>query len=279
MASRDRDVGGKYMSGNEKRKRKLKSKAFIKTQENSLVRYVAITSTSTTNNNKTADEERPQNKQNQEEKLTKGNAETDDEEPLNEQELELDGDQIDEIKQHENESDQNDTTGRGVYEEINTILTDERLKLFDSRGRGYDNGTNMKGAYYGVQANILRENKKTFYVPCASHNLNLVLVDIAKSSSKAVHYFGTLQKIYTTFAGSTSRWSILKQYVTSLTPKPLSETRWECPTDSVKAIRFQIPNLRDALNALANHDNKLKAETLAIQRNSYPDTNVMSSGR
>jgi hypothetical protein len=158
----------------------------------------------------------------------------------------------------------NDTTGRGLYEKINAILTDEGLKLSDCRGQGYDNGANMKGTYHGVQANILRENKKAFYVPCASHNLNLVLGDIAKSSSKAVHFFGTLQKIYTTFAGSTSRWSILKQYVTSLTPKPLSETRWECRIDSVKAIRFQIPNFRDALNALANHDNKLKAKTLAL---------------
>jgi hypothetical protein len=158
----------------------------------------------------------------------------------------------------------NDTTGRGLYEKINAILTDEGLKLSDCRGQGYDNGANMKGTYHGVQANILRENKKAFYVSCASHNLNLVLGDIAKSSSKAVHFFGTLQKIYTTFAGSTSRWSILKQYVTSLTPKPLSETRWECRIDSVKAIRFQIPNFRDALNALANHDNKLKAETLAL---------------
>jgi hypothetical protein len=59
----------------------------------------------------------------------------------------------------------NDTTGRGVYETINTILSDEGLKLSDCRGQGYDNGANMKGAYYGVRANILRENKKLFTYP------------------------------------------------------------------------------------------------------------------
>ncbi|XP_033306515.1 uncharacterized protein LOC117209041 [Bombus bifarius] len=120
------------------------------------------------------------------------------------------------------------------------ILDQLGIKISDCRRQGYDNGADMRGIYQGVQANILRVNPKAFYVPCGSHNLNLLLGDIAKSSTQALHFFGVLQKIYTIFAASTSRWDVVKRHVEKVTPKPLSETRWECRFDSVKAIRFHV---------------------------------------
>ncbi|XP_017792105.1 PREDICTED: uncharacterized protein LOC108574098 [Habropoda laboriosa] len=148
------------------------------------------------------------------------------------------------------------------------ILDQLGIKISDCRGQGYDNGANMRGIYQGVQANILRVNPKALYVPCGSHNLNLLLGDIAKSSTQALHFFGVLQKIYTIFAASTSRWDVLKKHVEKITPKPLSETRWECRFDSVKAIRFQVRQFRNALIEIGNNasDNKLKIEILSIVR-------------
>ncbi|KOC63383.1 Zinc finger MYM-type protein 1, partial [Habropoda laboriosa] len=161
-----------------------------------------------------------------------------------------------------------DTTGKGLSETIMLILDQLGIKISDCRGQGYDNGANMRGIYQGVQANILRVNPKALYVPCGSHNLNLLLGDIAKSSTQALHFFGVLQKIYTIFAASTSRWDVLKKHVEKITPKPLSETRWECRFDSVKAIRFQVRQFRNALIEIGNNasDNKLKIEILSIVR-------------
>ncbi|XP_015433463.1 PREDICTED: zinc finger MYM-type protein 1-like [Dufourea novaeangliae] len=161
-----------------------------------------------------------------------------------------------------------DTTGKGLSETIMLILDQLGIKISDCRGQGYDNGANMREIYQGVQANILCVNPKAFYVPCGSHNLNLLLGDIAKSSTQALHFFGVLQKIYTIFAASTSRWDVLKKHVEKITPKPLSETRWECRFDSVKAIRFQVRQFRNALIEIGNNasDNKLKIEILSIVR-------------
>ena len=129
-----------------------------------------------------------------------------------------------------------DTTGKGLSETIMLILDQLGIKISDCRGQEYDNGADMRGIYQGVQANILRVNPKAFYIPCGSHNLNLLLRDITKSLTQALYFFGVLQKIYTIFAASTSRWDVLKKHVEKITPKPLSETRWECRFDSVKAI-------------------------------------------
>ena len=50
--------------------------------------------------------------------------------------------------------------------------------------------------------------------------------------------------------------------MTDLTPKPLSQTRWETLIESVKPIKFQVLEIRDALLQLAktSEDPKTKSE-------------------
>ena len=161
-----------------------------------------------------------------------------------------------------------DTTGKGLYETIKDVLNTTGLKLSDCRGQGYENGANMKGLYKGMQAYISRENPKAFYIPCGCHNLNLLLGDIAKCSVIAVNFFSTLQKIYNIFAASTSRWNILKKHVKRFSPHSLSETRWECRVESVKAVLHQISYFQTALVEISNAatDNTIKSEIISIEQ-------------
>ena len=41
-------------------------------------------------------------------------------------------------------------------------LKDVKLEVEDIRGQGYDNGSNMKGYTFGVQARLLKDNPQTF---------------------------------------------------------------------------------------------------------------------
>ncbi|KAK4577633.1 hypothetical protein RGQ29_027944 [Quercus rubra] len=130
-----------------------------------------------------------------------------------------------------------DTSGKGLFNEIISVI------------KIYDNGSNMKGKKQGVQKRIIDINPRAFYTPCGCHNLNLVLCDVANSCPKAISFFGV-------------RWKILQDNVSSLTLKPLSQTRWESRIESVKAIKFQALEIRDALLQLAktSEDPKTKSE-------------------
>jgi hypothetical protein len=117
-----------------------------------------------------------------------------------------------------------------------------------------------------VQKRLLDINPIAFYTPCGCHSLNLVLCDIANSCPKAISFFGIVQRIYTLFSSSTKQRKILLDNVLSLTLKPLLQTRWESRIESLKAIKFQTPQIRDALLQLANtsEDPKTKSELKLI---------------
>ena len=80
----------------------------------------------------------------------------------------------------------------------------------------------MKGKHQGVQKRLLEINPRALYMPCACHSLNLTLCDMAKSCSKAISFFGVIQRIYALFSCSTKRWKILLDNVPELTVKYLS---------------------------------------------------------
>jgi hypothetical protein len=151
--------------------------------------------------------------------------------------------------------DVNDTTGQGLFDVLQEELKSLDLDVDNVRGHGYDNGSNMKGKHQGVQKKLLDIHPRAFYSACGCHSLNLTLCDMAKSCRKAIDFFGVIQHIYTMFANSTKRWNILKENIKGLTLKSLSSTRWESRVDSVKAIRFQLPEIREALLQVAESDN------------------------
>ncbi len=156
-----------------------------------------------------------------------------------------------------------DTSGKGLYDTLLEKLEKHNLKISDCCG-SYDNGSNMMGSEQGVQARILQLNNKAWCVPCGSHSLNLVLVDAAKSSVVSVSFFGVLLR---SFSSSVQRWAVLQQHVKYLTVKSLSTTRWEAQIDSVKVVRYQLPEIVEALSALQTFAvEKKDSETMSIAK-------------
>ena len=96
-----------------------------------------------------------------------------------------------------------DTSGKGLFNEIISVIKSLELDINDVRGQGYDNGSNMKGKKQGEQKRIIDINPRAFYTLCGCYNLNLVLSDVANSCPKTISFFGVVQRIYTLFSSST----------------------------------------------------------------------------
>ncbi|PWA54809.1 zinc finger MYM-type protein 1 [Artemisia annua] len=136
-----------------------------------------------------------------------------------------------------------DTTGQGLFDVTQAELKALDLDIDDVRGQGYDNGSNMKGKHRGVQKRFIDINPRAFYIPC--------------------DFFAIIQRIYTIFASSSKRWQILKDNVKGLTPKSLSTTRCESRVESVKAIKFQLSDIREALIQVSEKDNDFVIQSQA----------------
>jgi len=69
-----------------------------------------------------------------------------------------------------------------------TLLT-FGLNINKCFGQGYDCVEVMSGQHSGVQTLIRSNFPNAVYVHCCAHNLNLVISDVAKSSSKVQTFF------------------------------------------------------------------------------------------
>jgi hypothetical protein len=147
----------------------------------------------------------------------------------------------------------NDTSGGGLFNVLVESINAYGLIINEISGKGYDNGSNMKGKHKGVQTRLLQIIPRALYLPCACHSLNLSLCDMAKSCGEAISFFGIVQRIYVLFAGLTKRWNVLLDHVEGLIMKSLSNTCWESQIKSVKAIRYIDPQLSSTLLELSGY--------------------------
>jgi hypothetical protein len=161
-----------------------------------------------------------------------------------------------------------DTSSDGLFNSLLDSIESFGLNIEYVRGQGYDNGSNMKGKHKGVQSRLLDINPRALFMSCACHSLNLTLCDMAKSCTKAISFFGIVQRLYVLFSSSTKRWDVLKGHVESLTVKSWCNTRWESQVKSVRAIRFEAPNIRPALLQLST-DNDVESKDRSDAKNLF----------
>lgn len=146
-------------------------------------------------------------------------------------------------------TDCNEKTGQDIANLIKSVLEKSNIPIEECRGQGYDNGSNMSGAYQGVQALILKLNPLAKYSPCGCHSLNLCGVSAAECCSEVQTFFGMVHHVYNLFSCSPKRWEILKGLVGS-SLHSLSDTRWSARVDCVKPIAAHTGKVAEAVSSL-----------------------------
>lgn len=63
----------------------------------------------------------------------------------------------------------------------------------------------MSGKTKGVQVKITKINELARYIPYSAHSLNLIGVHFPKDLPEVETFFGTVQKLFNLFSGSTER--------------------------------------------------------------------------
>ena len=125
----------------------------------------------------------------------------------------------------------------------------------------------MSGAYGGVQ----QLNKDMFpsspvpFVPCASHNLNLVINDAVKSVPQNENFFIILQDVFNFFGSSLNRGRELQieSEKDSLTLKKLCTTLWSSRINAVRAVRDRYTHILKVLTRISLTSDKTSEQNTA----------------
>ena len=84
-----------------------------------------------------------------------------------------------------------DTKATSLKVALDGMFGNLGLSMSNLRGQGYDGASNMRGEFRGLQRLILEENPYAHYIHCFAHQLQLVVVAVAKCCSSVRDFFST----------------------------------------------------------------------------------------
>ncbi|OAP05807.1 hypothetical protein AXX17_AT3G32400 [Arabidopsis thaliana] len=88
---------------------------------------------------------------------------------------------------------------------IDSLFAKLGLSIKQLRGQGYDGASNMKGEFNGLRSLILRENSSAYYIHCFAHQLQLVVVAVAKKHFKIGDFFDMISVLINVVGASCKR--------------------------------------------------------------------------
>ncbi|XP_072147483.1 uncharacterized protein [Setaria viridis] len=103
-----------------------------------------------------------------------------------------------------------DTTSLSLKEAIECLLVSHGLTMTQIRGQGYDGASNMKGDIKGLKTLILQESPSTYYIHCFAHQLQLVLVAVAKRNIDCKSFFDQVSILLNIIGVSCKRHGMLR---------------------------------------------------------------------
>ena len=97
-----------------------------------------------------------------------------------------------------------------LKEAIATLLIDHGLTITQIRGQGYDGASNMRGEIKGLKTLIMKESPSAYYIHCFAHQLQLVLVAVAKGNDDCVWFFDRVSLLLNVIGVSCKRHDMLR---------------------------------------------------------------------
>ncbi|XP_021995921.1 zinc finger MYM-type protein 1-like [Helianthus annuus] len=104
-----------------------------------------------------------------------------------------------------------DTASTTLKQAIDDLLASNQLSINTVRGQSYDGASNMRGEFNGLKALILKDNPSAHYIHCFAHQLQLVIVVVAKKHASVKTFYEFLSMVVTTVSASCKREDMLRE--------------------------------------------------------------------
>jgi len=104
-----------------------------------------------------------------------------------------------------------ETTSACLKSNIDDLFAKYKLSWKQVRGQGYDGASNMRGEFNGLRALIMRENSSAYYVHCFAHQLQLVIVAVAKKNDDIDDFFDMISLLLNVAGASCKRKDMIRQ--------------------------------------------------------------------
>ena len=98
-----------------------------------------------------------------------------------------------------------ETSSAYLKSAIDSLFAKLGLGIKLLRGQGYDSASNMKCEYNGLRSPILRENTSAYCVHCFAHQLQLVVVAVAKKHFEVGGFFDMISLLLNVVGASCKR--------------------------------------------------------------------------
>uniref|UniRef100_A0A0D2ZSH1 DUF4371 domain-containing protein n=1 Tax=Brassica oleracea var. oleracea TaxID=109376 RepID=A0A0D2ZSH1_BRAOL len=106
---------------------------------------------------------------------------------------------------HVKETSSKETSSLSLKHAIDELFAKYGLGLKKVRGQGYDRASNMKGEFNGLRSLITKENSSAYYVHCFAHQLQLVVMVVAKKIFEIDDFFDMVSMLLNVVGASCKR--------------------------------------------------------------------------
>jgi hypothetical protein len=104
-----------------------------------------------------------------------------------------------------------ETSASCLKSNIDKLFAKYGLSIKQVRGQGYDGASNMRGEFNGLRDLILRENSSAYYIHCFAHQLQLVIVAVAKKNDDCSDFFDMISLLLTVARASCKRKYMIRE--------------------------------------------------------------------
>ncbi|WVZ87886.1 hypothetical protein U9M48_034461 [Paspalum notatum var. saurae] len=182
-----------------------------------------------------------------------------------------------------------ETTSSNLKSCIDSLFAKFKLSLKQVRGQGYDGASNMRGEFNGLQSLIMRENSSAYYVHCFAHQLQLVVVAVARKHTGIAEFFSKISTLLNVVGGSSKRRDMIRDINMTEVSKALGcgllktgtglnqeqclqrpgDTRWSSHYKSLRSLVNLFQTIIKVLEFVEKEDKDGKARGVLVYFQSF----------